>query len=85
MTQLTVSLPKALTTYLQEQLATGRYETADDYIQALIQQDKARKEHLEPLILEGLASGNATPMSATDWDAIRATVRQNQRDRAQHG
>ena len=85
MTPLTVSLPSSLATYLQEQLAAGPYNTADDYIQALIQQDKARKEHLEPLILEGLASGDATPMTATDWDDIRATVRQNQQERNQHG
>ncbi|NEQ97277.1 MAG: type II toxin-antitoxin system ParD family antitoxin [Cyanothece sp. SIO2G6] len=74
MTPLTVSLPDALTEYIQEQLAKGAYNTADDYIQALIQQDKTRKEHLEPLILEGLASGDATPMTTTDWDNIRAAV-----------
>lgn len=85
MTHLTVSLPEALTTYLQEQLASGQYNTADDYIQALIQQDKARKDHLEPLILEGLASGDATPMTTTDWKSIRAAVRQNQSDRPQNG
>ncbi len=75
---LTVSLPEALTAYLQEQIAAGHYDTADDYIQALIQQDKARKEHLEHLLLEGLASGEATSMIATDWESIRAAVRQNQ-------
>jgi len=85
MTDLTVSLPETLTAYLQEQIASGHYDTADDYIQALIQQDKARKEHLEPLLLEGLASGEATLMSATDWVAIRAAVRQNQSDSAQNG
>ncbi|MEM9217792.1 MAG: type II toxin-antitoxin system ParD family antitoxin [Cyanobacteria bacterium P01_F01_bin.150] len=85
MTPLTVSLPNALTTYMQEQLAVGPYNTADDYIQALIEQDKARKEHLEPLILEGVASGEATPMTSNDWDDIRAAVRQNHQDQSQHG
>jgi antitoxin ParD1/3/4 len=85
MTNLTVSLPEALTAYLQEQIAAGHYNTADDYIQALIQQDKARKEHLEPLLLEGLASGEATSMGATDWETIRAAVRQNHSDSAQNG
>ena len=85
MTNLTVSLPEALTAYLQEQIAAGHYNTPDDYIQALIQQDKARQEHLEPLILEGLESGAATPMTAADWDDIRAAVRENQSDRSQHG
>ena len=85
MTNLTVSLPEALTAYLQEQIAAGHYNTADDYIQALIQQDKARKEHLEPLLLEGLTSGEATPMTATDWETVRAAVRQSQSDSAQDG
>lgn len=70
MTSLTVSLSSALTIYMEEQVAAGPYKTADDYIQALIQQDKARKEHLEPLILEGLASGEATPM--TDFNLRRS-------------
>lgn len=85
MTHLTVSLPEALTAYLQEQIAAGYYNTPDDYIQALIQQDKARKEHLEPLILEGLESGEATPMTATDWDGIRAAVRRKHSDQSQNG
>lgn len=85
MTNLTVSLPEALSAYLQEQIAAGHYNSPDDYIQALIQQDKARKEHLEPLILEGLESGDATPMTAADWDTIRATVQQNQGNGPEHG
>lgn len=84
MTNLTVSLPEALTAYLQEQIASGHYSSADDYIQALIQQDKARKEHLEPLLLEGLASGDATPMTDTDWNTIRQAVHQNHIDRARN-
>ncbi|NJL86835.1 MAG: type II toxin-antitoxin system ParD family antitoxin [Leptolyngbyaceae cyanobacterium SM1_1_3] len=82
MTTLTVSLPEALTAYLQEQIAAGHYNTADDYIQALIRQDKAQKEHLEPLILEGLASGDAKPITTADWDTIRTTLDQNRPDRS---
>jgi antitoxin ParD1/3/4 len=85
MTNLTVSLPEVLTAYLQAQIAAGYYNTPDDYIQALIQQDKVRKEHLEPLILAGLESGDATPMTSTDWESIRAAIRKNQRDHFQNG
>jgi antitoxin ParD1/3/4 len=77
MTELTISLPTTLVDYLQEQIASGAYNTADDYIQALIQHDQARKEHLEPLLLEGLESGDATPMTSADWDAIRSVVHKN--------
>ena len=44
MTNLSISLPEALIAYLQEQLASGQYNTADDYIQDLIQQDKAHND-----------------------------------------
>ena len=33
------------------------------------------KAHLEELLLEGLNSGPATPMTAADWDDIRRQVR----------
>ncbi|MBW4690532.1 MAG: type II toxin-antitoxin system ParD family antitoxin [Lyngbya sp. HA4199-MV5] len=83
MTTLTVSLPEALTVYLQEQIASGHYSTVDDYIQALIQHDKERRTHLEPLLLEGLASGDPTPMTTTDWTTIRSNVQQNLTDRSE--
>ncbi len=85
MTTITVTLPEALTQYLQEQIASGHYNNTNDYIQTLIQQDQARKTYLEPLILEGIASGDATPMKANDWDTIRQAVRKNYSDRAQNG
>jgi Arc/MetJ-type ribon-helix-helix transcriptional regulator len=43
MTTLPITLPDSLTTYLQEQIASGNYPTPSDYIQALIQQDQARR------------------------------------------
>ncbi len=85
MTKLTVTLSEALTLYLQEQIASGYYTNADDYIQTLIQQDRLRKKHLEPLILEGIASGEATPMTINDWNAIRQSVRNNYSDRSHSG
>ena len=84
MTTLTVTLPEALTLYLQEQIASGYYTNANDYIQSLIQQDRSRKQHLEPLILEGIASGAPTPMTNDDWNEIRQSVRNNYNDRTQN-
>ena len=75
MTTLTVTLPEALTLYLQEQIASAYYTNANDYIQSLIQQDRSRKQHLEPLILEGIASGAPTPMTNDDWNEVRQSVR----------
>jgi antitoxin ParD1/3/4 len=77
MTHLSITLPEELTTYLQAQITSGHYATPSDYIQDLIQQDQARRAHLETLALEGIHSGSATPMTRDDWEAIRTTVRQN--------
>ena len=84
MTTLTVTLSEALTLYLQEQIASGYYTNANDYIQTLIQQDQSRKQYLEPLILEGIASGDPTPMTKDDWNAIRQSVGNNYNDRTEN-
>ena len=84
MTTLTVTLTESLTLYLQEQIASGYYTNANDYIQSLIQQDRSRKQYLEPLILEGITSGEPTPMTNDDWNAIRQSVRNNHSDRTQN-
>ena len=85
MTHITISLSENLTAYLQEQVTAGGYDTPSDYIQALILQDQQRKAKLESLVLEGLHSGSATPMTATDWNEIRAKVQQNLADRPSNG
>jgi hypothetical protein len=45
----------------------------------MMPKNKVRKEHLQPHLLQGLASGDANPMTTTDWDSMRAAVHQNQR------
>jgi antitoxin ParD1/3/4 len=77
MTTFPINLNDNLTHYLQEQIASGDYASPSDYIQALIQEDQARKNRLESLALEGINSGPSTPMTQADWDNIRAAVRQN--------
>jgi antitoxin ParD1/3/4 len=75
--QVTIDLPESLATYFQDQITTGEYPTASDYIQALIQADQTHKHRLEALAIEGINSGPSTPMTQADWDNIRAAVRQN--------
>jgi putative addiction module CopG family antidote len=71
-----INLNENLTHYLQEQIASGHYASPSDYIQALIQEDQARKTQLETKLLEVLDSP-ATPMTDDDWAYIRTQVRQN--------
>jgi len=68
-----VSLPEALTAFVEQQVASGKYANAEQYLGALIEADQKQKarEHLEALIREGLDSGPASEMTAQDWEHIR--------------
>jgi antitoxin ParD1/3/4 len=76
MTTMNVSLPDTLRDYIEQQVKTGGYGSSSEYIRDLIRQDQKRKaqEHLQTLLLEGLDSGEALPMSDRDWTEIRQAV-----------
>lgn len=76
MTTMNVSLPDAMKEFVEEQIAKGGYETASDYVRALIRkaQIRAAKEALDAKLMEGLESGPATPMSKADWDELKRRV-----------
>ena len=61
MSQLNVSIPPALKTWIDDRVAEGRYSSASDYIRDLVRRDqdtaKEETEWLRGLIAEGLASG----------------------------
>lgn len=78
MKSMNISLPDTMRTYIEEQVASGGYSTVSEYFRELVRQDQKRKaqERLEALLLEGLDSGSATPMTAGDWEDIRQAVRE---------
>lgn len=78
MKSMNISLPDTMRTYVEEQVAAGGYSTVSEYFRELVRQDQKRKaqERLEALLLEGLDSGSATPMTAGDWEDIRQAVRE---------
>jgi antitoxin ParD1/3/4 len=78
MKSINISLPESMRTYVEQQVKNGDYITVDEYIQELILCDRAKKEQdkLESLLLEGLESGEATPMTEDDWANIRASVQE---------
>lgn len=78
MKSINISLPDAMRTYVEEQVVNGNYSTISEYFRELVRQDRERKaqERLEALLLEGIASGQATSMTAQDWQDIRQAVRE---------
>ena len=76
-TSMNVSLPKSLRTFVEERVSKSAYTSASEYVRELIRQDRDRQaanDHLEGLLLEGLASGTASEWTEADWAAIRKRV-----------
>lgn len=78
MKSMNISLPDSMRAYVENQVASGGYSTASEYFRELVRSDQKRKanEHLEALLLEGLQSGTATPLTDQDWQDIRQSVHQ---------
>ncbi len=76
MKSINISLTEEMRRYVEEQVASGGYSTTSEYIRQLIRQDSQQKaeKQLEQLLLEGLNSGETTPMTGKDWAEIRQAV-----------
>ena len=70
---MTIFLPESLKVFVEQQVASGKYANAEQYLGALVEADQKQKskEHIEALIQEGLDSGPATEMTSQDWEQIR--------------
>ena len=77
MKSINISLPDGMRAYVEEQVALCGYSTISEYFRELVRLDQKRKakEHLETLLLFGLNSGSATPLTEQDLDDIRTAVR----------
>ena len=77
MKSINISLPDGMRAYVEEQVADGGYSTISEYFRELVRLDQKckAKEHLETLLLYGLNSGSATPLTKQDLDNIRQAVR----------
>jgi len=79
MTQLTIFLPDAAQAYIDQQIATGQYTTAEEVLLALIDQEQQRqaKQTLNAMLRSSLEKGN--PITATDewWEAKREQLLQH--------
>ncbi|MFN4878177.1 MAG: type II toxin-antitoxin system ParD family antitoxin [Aphanizomenon sp.] len=78
MKSMNISLPDTMRDYIEEQVAQGGYSSASEYFRELVRQDQKQRanERLQTMLLEGLNSGNATEMTAQDWEDIRQALRE---------
>jgi antitoxin ParD1/3/4 len=61
MTELMISMPPALQSWVEAQIAAGRYADAADYLRDLVRRDRESSEAdaqwVRTMVQEGLASG----------------------------
>ena len=57
MVTMNVSLPEPMKDWVQEQVETGRYANASDYVRDLIRHDQERRDALVRALIEGEESG----------------------------
>jgi putative addiction module CopG family antidote len=64
-----VQLPEAAQTFVDEQVASGRFTDASDFIANLVEQARlhATHDHVERLLLEGLHSGEPIEIGQDWW------------------
>jgi len=76
MASLNISLPAALRQWVDDQIRGGRYGNASEYLRELIRRDqeKQTQDRLEALLLEGVESGDTSPMTKQDWAELRTEV-----------
>lgn len=74
MTTVTISLPEALKTFIDDQVALKGYGNVSEYFRTLLREAQAREEEarLEALLIEGLASGgDDIPLTRAFWNDLR--------------
>lgn len=76
MPSMNISLPEPLREWVEAQIKRGRYGNASEYLRELIRRDQERQaqERLEQLLLDGIRSGAASPLTKKDWAEVRADV-----------
>jgi antitoxin ParD1/3/4 len=84
MTSMNISLPEPLRQFVEEQVETGGYGTASEYVRGLLREAQKLKaqERLEELLLEGLSTP-VSEMTGQDWQEIRQEIRERLAQRKQ--
>ncbi len=70
---MNISLPDALKTYVDEQVAGRGHGTSSEYVRELIRKDQDR-QRLRGLLLEGAASPAVEPIDQDYCASLRARV-----------
>ncbi len=70
---MNISLSESLKTFVDEQVASGRYVSTSEYVRDLIRKEQDR-EQLRRLLLDGAESGNPLPADDAYFASLRRRV-----------
>lgn len=71
MATMNISLPDQMKNWVEENVRTGRYSNASDYVRDLIREDHIRLEELRLALIEGENSGEAQEFSMAEFIAAK--------------
>lgn len=74
MVTMNISLPDALKSFVDEQVAGRGYGTSSEYVRELIRKDQDR-QRLRQLLLDGASSAPTAPADAAYFEDLRNRVR----------
>jgi antitoxin ParD1/3/4 len=74
MSTMNISLPEALKSFVDEQVAARGFGTSSEYVRELIRKDQER-QHLRGLLLEGAGSARGQSAGKAYFDGLRRRVR----------
>jgi antitoxin ParD1/3/4 len=78
MAYLTISLTDNAKAYIDEQIASGRYTTADELLSALIEQEQEQqsKRKINSMLRSSIQKGNAIEATDEWWETQREQLPQ---------
>jgi antitoxin ParD1/3/4 len=81
METMNVALPESMKQFVQQQVNERGYSSVSEYIRELIRTDQKREvqERIDTLLLEGLDSGKAIPVTAAYWEEKKRRLTERMR------
>ncbi len=73
MATMNISLPDDMKEFIEAEAARKGFGTVSEYMRTIIretQERAARRHQVDSLLLEGLDSGPATPLTGADWQSV---------------
>lgn len=69
MATMNISLPDPMKTWVEEQVSTGHYSNASDYVRDLIRRDQVAQRDREALV-QALVAGEGSGISERTFDSV---------------